>query len=51
MGSSTGDPDEQPVHQVYVSAFFMDKHQVSVRQYARFLEATTPGQPAGLDSS
>jgi len=40
MGSATGDADEQPVHQVYLDAFSMDKYQVSVRQYARFLEAT-----------
>jgi formylglycine-generating enzyme required for sulfatase activity len=40
MGSTTGDADEQPVHQVYVNAFLMDVHQVSVKHYARFLEAT-----------
>jgi len=40
MGSATGDRDEQPVHKVYVDAFFMDKHQVSVGHYARFLDAT-----------
>ena len=40
MGSATGDADEQPVHQVYMDAFSMDVHQVSVRHYARFLEAT-----------
>ena len=40
MGSATGDADEQPVHKVYVDAFFMDIHQLSVAQYARFLDAT-----------
>ena len=40
MGSATGDADERPVHQVYVDAFSMDVHQVSVKRYARFLEAT-----------
>ena len=45
MGSSGGDPDELPVHKVYVGAFFMDKHQVSVAQYARFLEATHHERP------
>ena len=40
MGSSMGSADEQPEHRVYVGAFFMDLHQVSVRQYARFVEAT-----------
>jgi formylglycine-generating enzyme required for sulfatase activity len=46
MGSLGGDSDEQPVHKVYVSAFFMDKHQVAVGQYARFLEATHQERPA-----
>jgi formylglycine-generating enzyme required for sulfatase activity len=40
MGSATGDADELPVHTVYMDAFFMDKHQLSVAQYARFLEDT-----------
>ena len=40
MGSATGDADEQPVHKVYVDAFFMDINQLSVAQYARFLEDT-----------
>jgi formylglycine-generating enzyme required for sulfatase activity len=46
MGSLGGDSDEQPVRQVYVGAFFMDKHQVAVGQYARFLEATHQERPA-----
>ena len=45
MGSVGGDPDEQPVRKVYVGAFFMDKHQVGVSQYARFLEATHHDSP------
>ncbi len=45
MGSSMGDADEQPEHQVYVEAFFMDKYQVSVGQYARFLDATSQEAP------
>jgi formylglycine-generating enzyme required for sulfatase activity len=40
MGSATGDADELPVHKVYVAAFFMDKHQLSVKHYARFVEDT-----------
>src|SRR5262245_25132807 len=40
MGSAAGDPDELPVHKVYVDAFFIDMHQLSVAQYARFLEDT-----------
>jgi len=39
MGSPTGDADEQPVHKVYVDAFSMDKYEVTVGQYAVFLQA------------
>jgi len=45
MGSSMGDADEQPVHRVYVETFFMDKYEVSVGQYASFLEATSQAAP------
>ncbi len=45
MGSLGGDPDEQPIHKVYVSAFFMDKHQITVASYARFLDATHHESP------
>jgi formylglycine-generating enzyme required for sulfatase activity len=39
MGSPAGDSDEQPAHRVYVDAFSMDKYEVSVGQYAAFLQA------------
>src|SRR6185503_13357112 len=45
MGSSIGDADEQPEHQVYVETFLMDKYQVSVGHYARFLDATSREAP------
>ena len=45
MGSFGGDPDEQPAHKVYLDAFLMDKYQVVVSQYARFLEATHHDSP------
>jgi formylglycine-generating enzyme required for sulfatase activity len=45
MGSFGGDPDELPVHKVYVGAFFMDKNQLSVAHYARFLDATHRDSP------
>jgi formylglycine-generating enzyme required for sulfatase activity len=45
MGSSMGEADEQPVHWVYVETFLMDKYQVSVSQYARFLDATSQEAP------
>ena len=49
MGSSTGDADEQPVRHVYVDAFYMDKHQLSVGEYAKFLEATSRVAPPEWD--
>jgi formylglycine-generating enzyme required for sulfatase activity len=45
MGSSMGEADEQPVHWVYVDAFWMDQYQVSVGHYARFLDATSQEAP------
>ena len=39
MGSNSGDPDEKPVHSVYVDAFYMDKYEVTNAQYAAFLNA------------
>ena len=32
--------DEQPVHTVYIDAFYMDKYEVTNAQYKRFLDAT-----------
>jgi formylglycine-generating enzyme required for sulfatase activity len=45
MGSAMGDADELPVHRVYLDAFLMDKYQVSVGHYARFLDATSHDTP------
>ncbi|MEI8282229.1 MAG: formylglycine-generating enzyme family protein [Armatimonadota bacterium] len=40
MGSSSGLPDEQPVHQVRVSGFWMDRHDVTNQQFESFISAT-----------
>lgn len=40
MGSNEGDGDEMPAHRVYLDGFYMDKYEVTVRQYAKFLGAT-----------
>jgi len=45
MGSENGTNSEKPVHKVYVDAFFMDRYQVTVEQYQRFLKATNAGNP------
>jgi formylglycine-generating enzyme required for sulfatase activity len=39
MGSPTGDSDEKPAHKVFVETFSMDKYEVTVGQYAAFLQA------------
>jgi formylglycine-generating enzyme required for sulfatase activity len=46
MGSPTGDSDEQPAHKVYVDAFSMDVYEVTVGQYAAFLQAKGIDQPS-----
>jgi formylglycine-generating enzyme required for sulfatase activity len=43
-GSKLGD-DEKPVRQIYLNAFYMDKFEVTVGQYARYLEATDMEEP------
>jgi len=39
MGSAAGDSDEQPEHKVHVDSFSMDVYEVTVGQYAAFLQA------------
>jgi len=46
MGSPEGDPDEKPPHKVQTSAFFMDKYEVTVKQYAAFLQESGGDRPA-----
>ena len=45
MGSHRGTDDEQPVHQVSVSAFQMIKSEVTVAQYRRCFNAGRCGKP------
>ena len=45
MGSQDGDPDERPAHKVHVNAFSMDVYEVTVGQYADFLQATGFNSP------
>jgi len=37
MGSAAGRADEQPVHQVYLDGFYIDRFEVNNDQYAAFL--------------
>ena len=48
MGS-TMSTDEQPVHRVYLDAFYMDKYHVTVGQYAKYLETTDMEAPPEWD--
>ncbi|MFQ6042958.1 MAG: formylglycine-generating enzyme family protein [Candidatus Poribacteria bacterium] len=45
MGSYDGDNDEKPVHTVYLDAFYMDKYEVTVEQYRKFIQATGHSPP------
>lgn len=45
MGSEDGQEDEQPVHQVWVSAFAIGVYPVTNREYAGFLYATGRDEP------
>ncbi len=37
MGSEVGEPSEQPVHEVYLDAFWIDRTEVTNAMFARFL--------------
>ncbi|MEI7813001.1 MAG: SUMF1/EgtB/PvdO family nonheme iron enzyme, partial [Ignavibacteria bacterium] len=39
MGSDNGDKDEKPVHRVEVSSFYMDKYEVTVGGFEKFINA------------
>lgn len=44
-GNQSWDFDEKPAHLVYLDAYYMDKYEVTVWQYAKFLEATGRDAP------
>ncbi len=47
MGSDAGREDERPPHEVYLHAFYIDRTEVTVANYARFL--TRRGSLTGCD--
>ena len=40
MGSNGEMPDEAPVHEVTVKSFWIDRHEVTVTEFAKFVKAT-----------
>ncbi len=40
MGSNDAYPEEQPEHRVQVDGFFIDSHEVTNAQFAKFIDAT-----------
>jgi formylglycine-generating enzyme required for sulfatase activity/serine/threonine protein kinase len=51
MGSDDGQADEQPVHEVYLDGYWIDKFEVTNAQFAHFVEETghkTDAERAGL---
>lgn len=47
MGSDSDSPDEAPLHRVYVRDFWIDRHKVTNREFARFLDARGLRSPDG----
>ncbi|GIK41437.1 MAG: hypothetical protein BroJett011_52700 [Chloroflexota bacterium] len=50
MGSNQGDNSEQPVHQVTLSAFYIDQYEVTNGQYAACVDAGACDSPADTSS-
>jgi serine/threonine protein kinase/formylglycine-generating enzyme required for sulfatase activity len=46
MGSDEGDSHEQPVHTVYLDAFYIDKYEVTNAQYRKCVEAGACDAPS-----
>jgi iron(II)-dependent oxidoreductase len=49
MGSDDGTPDERPIHRVFVRDFWLDRHKVTSREMALFLEAPGLRSAEGMD--
>ena len=46
MGLDGWDADEKPAHRVFLDAFYMDKYEVTIAQYTKFMQETGREQPA-----
>lgn len=50
MGSDDGDPDEQPMHEVYLDAYYIDKYEVTNYAYKMCVIIGKCDPPNGEDS-
>ena len=48
MGSDKGRPNETPVHQVSLAAFYIDKHETTNANYQRFVMANSQWQKSAV---
>jgi formylglycine-generating enzyme required for sulfatase activity len=46
MGSNDGETDERPSHRVSISAFYLDKYEVTFDLYDKFCDATGRAKPS-----
>ncbi len=50
MGSDAGDPDEKPVHQVYLDTFYIDKYEVTNELYKICEDSKVCQPPSNISS-
>ena len=50
MGSNSGDSDEEPLHTVYLNAFYIDKYEVTNVQFKRFVDENPQWQKDKISS-
>ena len=51
MGSDIGGLDEQPIHTVFLDAFYMDIYEVTNKQYQAFVLANPRWQKSNIDAT
>ena len=51
MGSIIGDPDEKPIHRVYLDSFYIDKYEVTNKLYKACIDVAACDPPKRTDST